>query len=98
MDIKMKKNKKVNNQVKTINISDEADFRLVESYKALRTNLMLSLSLKEGDTKCHRVLLTSSIPGEGKSTTVVNLAITLVQMQARVLIIDADMRKPTEHK
>ena len=98
MDIKMKKNKKVNNQVKTINISDEADFRLVESYKALRTNLLLSLSLKEGDTKCHRVLLTSSIPGEGKSTTVVNLAITLVQMQARVLIIDADMRKPTVHK
>lgn len=98
MNMKLKKKTNENTPAKTINIFDEKNFRLVESYKTLRTNLMLSLSPKEGEIKCHKVLLTSSEPGEGKSTTSVNLAITLVQMQARVLIIDADMRKPTVHK
>ena len=44
------------------------------------------------------VLITSSQPGEGKTTTVVNTAISLAQLGASVLIIDCDLRKPSAHK
>ena len=91
------KKKNVQSNSKVINITNDANFRLVESYKALRTNLMFSLPQKEG-VKCRKLLFTSAGPGEGKTTTTVNLAVTLSQTESRVLLIDADMRKPTVHK
>jgi capsular exopolysaccharide synthesis family protein len=45
-----------------------------------------------------RILVTSSQPGEGKTTTCVNTAISLAQLGASVLVIDCDLRKPTVHK
>lgn len=68
-------------------------FSIVEAYKALRTNLLFALAATGGKT----VVVSSSSPGEGKSTTSANLAITLAQTSARVLLIDADLRKPTQH-
>ena len=82
---------------KILNITNTANFRLVESYKALRTNIMFSLPIKE-DVRSRKILFTSSGPSEGKTTTTVNLAVTLSETETKVLLIDADMRKPTVHK
>ena len=69
-------------------------FQIVEAYKTVRTNLLFALAA--GDNKV--VVATSAEPGAGKSTTVANLAITVAQTGAKVLLIDADMRRPSQHK
>lgn len=65
-----------------------------EAYRSLRTSLLLSHSGKPPQT----ILVTSALPGEGKSTTVANTAIVLAQTGARTLIVDLDMRRPTMDK
>ncbi len=70
---------------------DEAlKFRVVESYKTLRANIMFSI-VKKG---CKSFVISSSLPSEGKSTIAVNTAIALSQTDARVLLIDTDLRRP----
>lgn len=65
-----------------------------EAFRTLRTNLYYS-SL---DTTLRKILVTSAGPVEGKSTIIANLAVTVAQAGQRVLIIDADLRKPVQHK
>ncbi len=65
-----------------------------EAYRTLRTNLLFSSPDKHRQT----LMVTSSGPKEGKSTTVSNLAITFAQMGNKTLLIDADMRRPVLHK
>ncbi|MBD3376111.1 polysaccharide biosynthesis tyrosine autokinase [candidate division KSB1 bacterium] len=65
-----------------------------EAYRTLRTNLLFSSPDKHKQT----LMVTSSGPKEGKSTTVSNLAITFAQMGNKTLLIDADMRRPVLHK
>ncbi|HWX42745.1 MAG TPA: polysaccharide biosynthesis tyrosine autokinase, partial [Blastocatellia bacterium] len=65
-----------------------------EAYRALRTSVLLSAAGQPPKT----LLITSGQPGEGKTTTVVNTAISLAQLGASVLIIDCDLRKPAIHK
>jgi len=65
-----------------------------EAYRVLRTSVLLSAAGNPPKT----ILITSSQPGEGKTTTTVNTAISLAQLGASVLIIDCDLRKPTTHK
>jgi succinoglycan biosynthesis transport protein ExoP len=65
-----------------------------EAYRVVRTSMLLSTAGNPPKT----VLITSSQPGEGKTTTVVNTAISLAQLGASVLIIDCDLRKPSAHK
>ena len=64
-----------------------------EAYKALRTNLQLAHPSKNIRT----IMLTSSGPREGKSTTLANLAVATSQIGLKTLVIDADLRKPTIH-
>jgi len=63
-----------------------------EQYKTIRTNIQFS-----SDLGIRSIVVTSSAPGEGKSTTVANLAIVFAQQGKKTLLIDADMRKPTIH-
>lgn len=63
---------------------------LAESYRHLRTSVLLSTAGRAPKS----LLITSSLPGEGKTTTAVNTAISLAQTGARVVIVDADMRRP----
>lgn len=65
-----------------------------EAYRTLRTNIQYSTL----DTNVKTIVVTSAGPGEGKSTTVCNLAGVMAQSGKKVLIVDADMRKPTIHK
>lgn len=69
-------------------------FQIVEAYKNIRMNLIYSLV----DYNNKIVIVSSSIKNEGKTTTAANLAMSLSQFNARVLLIDADLRKSRLHK
>src|SRR5712671_5935586 len=68
--------------------------QMAESYRALRTSLLLS-SLGAPPKV---IMITSALPQEGKSTTSINCAVVLAQKGVRVLLIDADLRRPSIHK
>ncbi|KPU27358.1 capsular biosynthesis protein [Caloranaerobacter sp. TR13] len=67
---------------------------VAEAFRTLRTNIQFS----NVDKELKSILITSPGPGEGKSTTIVNLAVTMAQNDKRVLLIDCDLRKPRIHK
>jgi tyrosine-protein kinase Etk/Wzc len=66
---------------------------IAEAFRSLRTSLHFSAINREKQV----LIITSTFPGEGKSTIAANLAITLSQTGARVLVIDGDMRRPSLH-
>jgi len=68
--------------------------QMAESYRALRTSLLLS-SLGAPPKV---IMITSARPQEGKTTTSINVAIVLAQKGVRVLLVDADLRRPSVHK
>jgi capsular exopolysaccharide synthesis family protein len=68
--------------------------QMAESYRALRTSLLLS----NLGTPPKVIMVTSARPQEGKTTTSINTAIVLAQKGVRVLLIDADLRRPSVHK
>lgn len=66
---------------------------VAEAYRHLRTSILLSTAGRPPRT----LLITSSVPSEGKTTTAVNTGISLAQTGAKVLVVDADMRRPRFH-
>ncbi len=76
-------------------LSDASNFNTVETYKAIRTSVMFSMPKSD---KGKVIVVTSATPGEGKSTTNINLAITFAQTGAKVIVVDCDLRKARVHK
>jgi polysaccharide biosynthesis transport protein len=68
--------------------------QMAESYRALRTSLLLS----NLGAPPKVIMVTSARPQEGKTTTSINTAIVLAQKGVRVLLVDADLRRPSVHK
>ncbi len=65
-----------------------------EAYRSLRTNIQFA----ELDRPCRSIVVTSAAPGEGKTTTAANFAVTAAQVGTSVCLIDADLRRPSVHR
>ncbi|MCD6302364.1 MAG: capsular biosynthesis protein, partial [Anaerolineae bacterium] len=65
-----------------------------EAYRTLRMNLQF-VAL---DSDLQTLLVTSPGPGEGKTTTLANLAVTMAQIDQRIIVVDCDLRKPYVHR
>ena len=75
-------------------LNKKIPFAIVESYKNIRTNVISLLNKSGGNV----LAITSPNATEGKSTTAINLAITLSQLNKKVILLDTDSRRPTIHK
>jgi polysaccharide biosynthesis transport protein len=75
-------------------IAEGPDSPHAEAYRVLRTNIMFSLK----DPKLNTITVVSGGAGEGKSTTIFNLATVFAQNGSRVLVVDSDLRRPSIHK
>ncbi len=86
------KGKKAPVRRKTALFGKNISFTAAEAYKLLRTKLQFSFS---DDSNCRVIGVSSSLSGEGKSLTSVNLAYTMAQLGMKVVLVDCDMRRPT---
>ncbi|MCM1983713.1 GumC family protein [Lyngbya confervoides] len=74
-------------------VRDDPQSVVSETYRMINTNLKFSRS-----DRLQVIVVSSSVPGEGKSTTIANLALAMAELGSRVLLMDADMRRPSQHQ
>ena len=77
-----------------VGVHSRPQSKFAESYRALRTSLLLSMP----DIPPQVILVTSALPQDGKTSVSANMALTLAQNGGRVLLVDADMRRPRLHE
>ncbi len=95
MSLFSSKSKKFSSGKKTkMRLSADSPFSIKETYNSIRTKLMFT---GKGES-CPTFVVTSSLAGDGKTTTAVSLAVSIASAEQRVLLIDADMRKPSIHR
>jgi capsular exopolysaccharide synthesis family protein len=82
------------NKDNTLIVENNPKSPVSEAYRTLRTSIQFS----SVDKKMQSILITSSSPGEGKSTVAANLALAMAEGGKKTILIDCDMRKPTIHK
>ncbi len=75
-------------------LTNKVKFSVTEAYNMLRTNLNFTLSTHESNI----FVVSSPLSGDGKSTTSANISITIAQTKAKILLIDCDLRRPSQHK
>ncbi len=94
--VNRKKGKSVEHTESIENILNENSlFSTAETYKSIRTNIMFSIPKTD---KGKVIVVSSSSPAEGKTTTAINMAITFAQTGAKVVLVDCDLRKPRVHR
>ena len=81
-------------QASALPMQDQPRSAISEAFRMLQANLKFS----QVDEKLKVIVLTSAVPSEGKSTVTANLGMALAELGNRVLIIDADMRRPSQHQ
>ncbi len=90
----IKSNKNVEKIQRRLITHEDPKSPVSEAYRGLRTSLMYT---KDNNSNSNIILVSSSGPGEGKTTTVANLAITYANLNKKTLLVDSDLRKPVLH-
>ncbi|SES42784.1 CpsD/CapB family tyrosine-protein kinase [Salipaludibacillus aurantiacus] len=88
-----KQNKELSDKQRALIAEFDKKSPISEQFRTLRTNIQFASI----DRQIKTIMVTSSSPAEGKSTTIANLGVVLAQQHNRVLFVDSDMRKPSAH-